>query len=55
MLNLTQIGQITMDNTSNCNTLMEHLEILLQEHNIPFHQDGNHIQSVLNHGLTIFI
>jgi hypothetical protein len=51
----TQIGQITMDNASNCNTLMEHLEILLRGHNIPFHRDGNRIRSVLNHGLTIFI
>src|SRR6267154_1454693 len=26
---ITQIGQITMDNASNCNTLMEYLEVLL--------------------------
>lgn len=39
-----QLGQITMDNASNCNTLMECLERLLMEHNIPFHADGNRIR-----------
>jgi len=39
-----QIGQITMDNASNCNTLMECLERLLSKHDIPFHRDGNRIR-----------
>ncbi|KAI0719903.1 hypothetical protein C8Q72DRAFT_788566, partial [Fomitopsis betulina] len=40
-----QVGQITLDNASNCNTMMEHLEELLHEFDptIPFHRNGNHI------------
>jgi len=42
-----KIGQITLDNASNNNTMMEHLELLLKRRDIPFDRHGNRIRFVL--------
>ncbi|KAH9895281.1 ribonuclease H-like domain-containing protein, partial [Cubamyces lactineus] len=39
-----QIGVITMDNGSNCGTMMDDLERILKEKGIPFHRMGNRIR-----------
>lgn len=39
-----QVGMITLDNASNCDTMLEHLEIKLKAMNIPFHREGNRIR-----------
>ncbi|CDO72044.1 hypothetical protein BN946_scf184943.g79 [Trametes cinnabarina] len=39
-----QIGVITMDNGSNCGTMLEDLERILSEKGIPFHRKGNRIR-----------
>ncbi|THH15387.1 hypothetical protein EUX98_g9474 [Antrodiella citrinella] len=39
-----KIGQVTMDNASNNNTLMEALERELLKRGIPFHRDGNRVR-----------
>ncbi|KAI0916313.1 hypothetical protein AcV5_003286 [Taiwanofungus camphoratus] len=39
-----RIGMITLDNVSNCGTMMEELERLLREKGIPFDRDGNRIR-----------
>ncbi|KAG6864121.1 hypothetical protein C0991_012332 [Blastosporella zonata] len=41
---ISSIGQITMDNASNNNTLMEAVEDILQTQKIPFNRDGNRIR-----------
>ncbi|KAH9160556.1 hypothetical protein EDB89DRAFT_1862690, partial [Lactarius sanguifluus] len=38
-----QLGQFTLDNASNCDTLMEWLESYLQKEGIPFDRIGNRI------------
>lgn len=42
--NLNQIGCITLDNASNCDTMMAGIEDRLRREGIPFHRDGNHIR-----------
>ena len=37
---------ITVDNASNCDTMLEHLKYLLQEKDIPFSRDGNRVRYV---------
>ncbi|KAI0071883.1 hypothetical protein K474DRAFT_1563241, partial [Panus rudis PR-1116 ss-1] len=46
-----QMGQITMDNASNCNTMMERIEELCREQNPPirFHHDGNRLRYVFSY------
>ena len=39
-----QLGSITADNASNNNTMMEHLEALLAEEDIPFDWCRNRVQ-----------
>jgi hypothetical protein len=39
-----QLGQITMDNASNNNTLMAAIEGELGRRSIPFDRDGNHLR-----------
>lgn len=41
-----QVGQVTMDNASNNNTMMEELERELTKRGISFHRDGNRIRYV---------
>ncbi|KAL7282477.1 hypothetical protein ACG7TL_003948 [Trametes sanguinea] len=41
---LGKIGVITMDNGSNCGTMLEDLERILSEKGIPFHRKGNRIR-----------
>jgi hypothetical protein len=40
---LSQLGMITLDNASNCGTMMEELVLLLQAVGIPFDAEGNRI------------
>lgn len=42
-----QIGFITMDNASNCNTMMAELEQLLRERGYRVHRHGNRIRYVV--------
>ncbi|PCH33312.1 hypothetical protein WOLCODRAFT_60854, partial [Wolfiporia cocos MD-104 SS10] len=41
---LHKIGMVTLDNASNCGTMMEELEQLLHEKSIHFEHDGNYIR-----------
>ncbi|KAH8977225.1 hypothetical protein EDB86DRAFT_2818446, partial [Lactarius hatsudake] len=41
-----QLGQFTLDNTSNCDTLMEWLELYIRKEGIPFNHIGNHIRYI---------
>ena len=43
---LGQVGQITMDNASNNNTMMEELEKIFRRRGIPFDRDGNRIRYI---------
>ncbi len=42
-----QLGQFTLDNASNCDTLMEWLELYLRDEGILFDRIGNRIQYIL--------
>ncbi|KIK79366.1 hypothetical protein PAXRUDRAFT_161451 [Paxillus rubicundulus Ve08.2h10] len=41
-----QMGMITLNNASNCNKMMEDLEVLLKEKGVNFDSDGNRIRYV---------
>jgi hypothetical protein len=41
---LTQIGMITLDNASNCNTMMRDVGNLLRAKGIAFDSEGNRIR-----------
>ena len=46
LISLSQIGQFTLDNAANCNTLMEWLEFYLTEEGIVFDKVGNRIRYI---------
>lgn len=51
---LIQIGCVTLDNASNCDTMMATVESLLVAEGIAFHRDGNHIRYFIStHSLSL--
>ena len=41
---VNKVGMVTLDNTSNCNSMMREVEKIFKEMGIPFDIDGNRIR-----------
>ena len=49
---MLQLGWVTLDNASNNNSMMEHLERLLRRKNITFNHKERHIRCAIHHILN---